>query len=240
MKEVLEYANSLSHFFLLLHLIHHPSLPSLPSLPPQHQPADLTVTAAVEEMRNKLSSLLITPNEGGTHVHSHSYPTAVLHSVLVSSVLLHNAPFQSPNSLFPSRLSLPPLSSDTEPPPMTSARVILNSLIGLLQKCEGSVLHMLEVMETVNIPEEWEIVDIIKQTMALMVVCVCVCGGAHARVCACVRACVCVHACQPTASHVDDIFSSLPVSSATRLASPTQKSSSTSIRLRPSWSSAWS
>ena len=52
---------------------------------------------------------------------------------------------------------------------MTSARVILNSLTGLLQKCEDSTLHMLECVEAINIPEAWESVDIIKQTLSLMV-----------------------------------------------------------------------
>ena len=65
---------------------------------------------------------------------------------------------------------------------MASARVILNGLVGLLQKCEDAILHMQEMMEAVNIPEEWEAVDIIKQTMALMVSVVCV----QERGCVCV------------------------------------------------------
>ena len=52
---------------------------------------------------------------------------------------------------------------------MAPARVILNSLLGLLLKCEDGVLHMLQVVETINIPEGWENIDIIKQTLSLMV-----------------------------------------------------------------------
>ena len=60
-------------------------------------------------------------------------------------------------------------SPPDEESPMAPARVILNSLLGLLLKCEDGVLHMLQVVETINIPEGWENIDIIKQTLSLMV-----------------------------------------------------------------------
>ena len=52
---------------------------------------------------------------------------------------------------------------------MAPGRVILSSLLGLLLKCEDSTLHMLQTVETINIPEGWENIDIIKQTISLMV-----------------------------------------------------------------------
>lgn len=52
---------------------------------------------------------------------------------------------------------------------MSPAQIILNGLLGLLHKCEESILHMLETVETINIPEGWEGIDIIKQTISLMV-----------------------------------------------------------------------
>ena len=53
--------------------------------------------------------------------------------------------------------------------PMSSAQVILNSLNGLFQISETATLHMLEMMENIDIPETWENVDLIKQTEGLMV-----------------------------------------------------------------------
>lgn len=89
----------------------------------KQQQADLIVTAAVEEMRNKISSLLDVQNGS---------------------------------------------SEGDEELPMAPARIILNRLLGLLHKCEDSTLNMLETIDTINIPDGWENVDIIKQTLSLM------------------------------------------------------------------------
>ena len=89
----------------------------------KRQQANLIVTAAVEEMRNKISSLLDV--EDGN-------------------------------------------SEGDEELPMAPARIILNKLFGLLHKCEDSTLNMLETVDTINIPDGWENVDIIKQTISLM------------------------------------------------------------------------
>ena len=52
---------------------------------------------------------------------------------------------------------------------MTPAQMILNSLNGMFQISEAATTRMLEVMEEVDIPEEWESVGLIKQTQELMV-----------------------------------------------------------------------
>ena len=52
---------------------------------------------------------------------------------------------------------------------MNQARVNLNGLMGLLHKCEDSVLAMLETVDTIDVPDAWESVDIVKQTVSLMV-----------------------------------------------------------------------
>lgn len=52
--------------------------------------------------------------------------------------------------------------------PMSSAQVILNSLNGLFQMSESATHHMLTVMEDIIIPENWESIDLIKQTEGLM------------------------------------------------------------------------
>ena len=60
------------------------------------------------------------------------------------------------------------VSTDAESP-VPQARVFLKSLLGLLQKCEDDILNMLETVETIDLPSGWEGVDIIKQTVSLMV-----------------------------------------------------------------------
>ena len=52
--------------------------------------------------------------------------------------------------------------------PMSSARVILNSLNGFFQMSESATHHMLTVMSDIIIPESWESIDLIKQTEGLM------------------------------------------------------------------------
>lgn len=85
---------------------------SLKSAPP-----NLSTTAAVEELRNKFSSLLASP------------------------------------------------SRDSK---MTPAQVILNSMYGLFQVTELATLNLFEMIENIDIPDDWESVDLIKQTSSLM------------------------------------------------------------------------
>jgi PI-3-kinase-related kinase SMG-1 len=86
----------------------------------KRQQADLMVTAAVEELRNKLSSLL---------------------------------DYQS---------------GPDEESPLNTARANLGRLLDLLHGCEDSTLVMLETVDAINVPQAWENVDIIKQTISLM------------------------------------------------------------------------
>ena len=41
--------------------------------------------------------------------------------------------------------------------------------LDLLHNCEDSTLAMLEAVETIDIPSTWEHVDVVKQTISLMV-----------------------------------------------------------------------
>lgn len=52
---------------------------------------------------------------------------------------------------------------------LNAAKVNLNQFLGLLHKCEDSTLAMLEAVDTIDIPQSWGNVDIIKQTVTLMV-----------------------------------------------------------------------
>ena len=91
----------------------------------KRQQADLMVTAAVEEMRNKISSLLEVQNDGDER-------------------------------------------EGDEDSPMPPSQIILGNLLGLLHTCEDNILDMLEAVDTIRVPEGWEHVDIIKQTVSLM------------------------------------------------------------------------
>lgn len=51
---------------------------------------------------------------------------------------------------------------------MSPAQVIFSSLNGLFNFSEMATKHMMEVVESIDIPELWENVDLIKQTENLM------------------------------------------------------------------------
>lgn len=51
---------------------------------------------------------------------------------------------------------------------MTPAQMIINSLYGLFQKSELATLKLLEIMEKMDVPKHWDVVDLIKQTASLM------------------------------------------------------------------------
>ena len=52
--------------------------------------------------------------------------------------------------------------------PMTPAQVILNSLNGLFHFSEMATKHMMDAVDSIDIPEHWEVIDLIKQTETLM------------------------------------------------------------------------
>ena len=60
------------------------------------------------------------------------------------------------------------LLSTEEGVPQSSAQVILHSLNGLFKINEEAVVRMLKLMDDMDIPEEWDCVDLMKQTEALM------------------------------------------------------------------------
>eukprot|EP00731_Ephydatia_muelleri_P029201 Em0020g845a len=66
------------------------------------------------------------------------------------------------------RSKLSSLLSTEEGTPQSSAQVILHSLNGLFKINEEAVIRMLKLMDDMDIPEEWECVDLVKQTEALM------------------------------------------------------------------------
>ena len=62
-------------------------------------------------------------------------------------------------------VSLPPLSPAA---PMPPSQVILNSLNGLFQISELATKHMMDAVDCIDIPDDWENVDLIKQTESLL------------------------------------------------------------------------
>jgi hypothetical protein len=89
-------------------------------------PADLTTTAAVEDLKIKLSSIMFsTDSEEGE---------------------------DSGNVL-----------------QLTQGQVILNGLSGLFETIEKCTLNMLDNVENITVPDEWRVVDLIKQTKEVMV-----------------------------------------------------------------------
>jgi PI-3-kinase-related kinase SMG-1 len=88
-------------------------------------PADLTTTAAVEDLKIKLSSIMFsTDSEEGE---------------------------DSGNVL-----------------QLTQGQVILNGLSGLFETIEKCTLNMLDNVENITVPDEWRVVDLIKQTKEVM------------------------------------------------------------------------
>lgn len=61
--------------------------------------------------------------------------------------------------------------------PQSSAQTILISLNNFFKINEEAVARMLKLMDDMDIPEEWECVDLVKQTEALMVSGACVMRG---------------------------------------------------------------
>jgi len=51
---------------------------------------------------------------------------------------------------------------------MSPAQVILNSLNGLFHSTAGATKRMMETVDNIDIPEQWENVDLVKQTESLM------------------------------------------------------------------------
>ena len=51
---------------------------------------------------------------------------------------------------------------------MPPSQVILNSLNGLFQISELATRHMMDAVERIDIPEDWEAVDLVKQTEGLL------------------------------------------------------------------------
>ena len=116
-------------------------------------PADLSTTSAVEEMKNKLSAIMMTSEEAGgklspTHSLTYSLTRSLTHSLTFLSSLVEN----------------PELTA-----PLSQAQVILNGLNNLFDACEQCTLNMTEIVEDIDVTTEWRSVDLLKQTEEIMV-----------------------------------------------------------------------
>ena len=138
-------------------------------------PADLSTTSAVEEMKNKLSAIMMTSEEAGGRLRArsldpltHSLTHSHTHSLTLSLSLSHSL-----TQSFTRSLSLTFLSSLVENPeltaPLSQAQVILNGLNNLFDACEQCTLNMTEIVEDIDVTTEWRSVDLLKQTEEIMV-----------------------------------------------------------------------